>query len=168
MKTLFAIGIVMVCCLTAYGQRVTKVIDSVTIGLEDGRAIRLKGIEPAADAETQRRGQVLLELWLLDRPVVLTELTESEWGVQEAIVTWRGIVVAERLAKKQVVVASGTAQTAPVQVQAPPPALPQQQVIREYVQPRAQPRVIRTYRYVPYQGTSTQSFSSGAACVGNT
>lgn len=162
MKILFAIGIVLACCSSTYGQRVTKVIDSVTIGLEDGRAIRLKGIEPAADVETQQRGQVLLELWLLDRPVLLTEVTESEWGVQEATVTWRGIVVAERMAKKQVVVVSGVYPTTPVQVQAPPV----QQVIREYVQPRAQQRVIRTYRYVPYQGTS--SFSSGAVCVGTT
>lgn len=145
-------------------QTVIKVIDGVTVGLDSGDVVRLKGLQLPQDKATQGRARKLLVSFVLDRPVTLYDSTELGWGQSEATVKWRGIDIGNELRKKGVVISKDTPVTP-----TPSTAVPQSQPSRQYV-PSVQP-----YYYVPpqpqyqyyYPGFSSYTPAS-AYCVGNT
>lgn len=150
----------------AQAQTVTKVIDGVTVGLDSGDVVRLKGLKLPQDQATQHRARKLLVSFVLDRPVTLDDSIELGWGQLEATVKWRGIDIGNELRKKGVVI-SNDVQSTPT----PPAVIPQSQPIRQYVPPVQQ----QYYYYVPtrpqyqYYYPSFSSYTpSSAYCVGNT
>ena len=71
-------------------QTVTKVIDGVTLGLDSGDVVKLKGIKLSNDKATRERARRLLISFVLDRPITLEESEDIGWKI-EAVVKWRGV-----------------------------------------------------------------------------
>ena len=144
-------------------QTVTKVIDGVTLGLDSGDVVKLKGIKLSNDKATRERARRLLISFVLDRPITLEESEDIGWKI-EAVVKWRGVDIGKQLVNKGVVVKEGRQQ--PQQTPAPqaPVSSPPQQA----------PRVYRYYypparSYVPYYYNQTSNYTPQSAyCVGNT
>lgn len=78
----------------AHGQTCTSIIDGRTIGLSDGRAVIIRGVDAQDESVAKRR----LHLWILDRPVTLSDVQVGEWGVVTANVEWRGYDIGRQLA----------------------------------------------------------------------
>lgn len=147
---------------TVQAQTVTKVIDGVTVGLDSGDIVRLKGFALSQDKVTRERSRKLLISFVLDRPVVLEDSQELGWGQVEATVKWRGIDIGNELKKKGVVVPEGS-QPIPQQQ---PSQQPLQYIppVQHYYAPPQQP--VRQYYYYPL-GFSSYT-PALTYCVGNT
>lgn len=80
---------------TCHGQTCTGVIDGQTLRLDDGRTVRIRGVDaPGPDAVRH------LKWWLLDRPITLSDVQVGAWGQVTADVRWRGLRVAEQMANQ--------------------------------------------------------------------
>lgn len=72
------------------GQTVTRVIDGDTIVLDDGRHIRLLGVDaPELKQPGGDRAKRWLEVYCLDRAVTLEHVSAAAWGRTQAVVRWR-------------------------------------------------------------------------------
>lgn len=155
-------GLVLVLCLAAVSQAanpVVKVLDSRTFRLQDGTTVRLANVEEQSAATNRKQATIVLQLWLLDREVKLSNQAGGEWdGVVVADVVWRGLNIGDQMVKKGYLRRPGAI------VEPPAVEQPQPQPVRRY-RVQSQP----TYQY--YQGSSFypyQSPMSGTVCVGNT
>lgn len=164
--TAFTMIAVVVACSTTAAQTVVKVLDGVTVGLDSGDIVKLKGLSLSQDKTTRDRSRKLLVSFVLDRPVTLEDSVDLGWGKIEAVVKWRGVDIGQQLKQKGVVVAEGVSSQQPSVLQQQ--SIPQQNTpappARYYYVPQPQPQ----YRPSYYQNGFSSYTPSSAYCVGNT
>lgn len=164
MKNIRSVIFVLLVASVSQAQTVVKVFDGVTVGLDSGDIVKLKGLSLSQDKTTRDRSRKLLVSFVLDRPVTLEDSVDLGWGKTEATVKWRGIDIGQQLKQKGVVVSEGVAQPQPspvIQQQNTPPP------VHYYVPPQPQYQQPQ-YQYYYYPNSFSFYTPSSAYCVGNT
>lgn len=94
---------------SVYGETVVGVVDGRTLVLSSGEIVQLKGLDfPPNPTEHQlEQSKRALQLWALDREVVLKNQEDVGWGMLEADVIWRGVDIGQTLQKTRYLVRVG-------------------------------------------------------------
>ena len=161
----FLVSLFLLANTLVQAQTVVKVFDGVTVGLDSGDIVKLKGLGLSQDKTTRDRSRKLLVSFVLDRPVTLEDSVDLGWGKIEATVKWRGVDIGQQLKQKGVVVSEGVVQpqSSPViQQQSTPPQQNMPPPVHYYVPPQPQ------YQYYYYPNSFSYYTPSSAYCVGNT
>lgn len=97
------IAIIAILCLmwletACRGETVVRVIDGDTVVLDDGRHVRLLGIDaPELKQPGGRESKRWLEVYVLDRPVTLERVGSAAWGRVQAAIRWRDFDIGEAM-----------------------------------------------------------------------